>query len=1266
MKYNIGLDLGIGSVGWSVIGIDEANNPTHIVDANVLLVNSMEDRQGNLASAKRRGSRGTRRLIRRKAHRIKRVKSLIKSDLGILPDNEFYSNLKIDVYETKAKGLHERLLKEELAIILVHYVKHRGFKSNRKKPTEGNKEDGKLLEGISKLRVELEGKGLMPSEYLYQRVLAGKNVRNHDTYEIVFERSAIKREAEEILQKQIEFGVCSQEFADKYIKIFESQRDFSDGPGGESKWKVDFAKLYGKCNFRKDEYRASKACPSFEVFRALQRITNERFLIKDEYTEVSRKGEMILTPKKGKFTKDEIKQIYNKALSKSKMKFTYDDLIKMFGSKYEFNIEISKKGYIDAIKAYKKSVNISDDVRVDVNDGAHIDGFRVFLDKEKGKKDFIEFKQYWKIANSLKNELGDEFHNLSIEQLDDIATGLSYYRTDERLKQYFQKEADLVSEVAKFDYTNKEIEAFLTLDVNSDTSSLSLSLIQDLNKLLFEGFEYTVAMEKLGYDHSKVDRNVEKKEYLPNLEQILEIYPNEMSNPRVNRVVGRTMKVINEIIKKYGRPYNIHVESARDIANIQSKRNEINFSMLSNFDRNVRLKNEIVEKYPHMFTNAISVSKDDVIKYRLYREQKGICLYTGEKIKENALFTNDYQIDHIVPYSRCYDDTYKNKTLTTTAANTAKTNKTPLEYFNGKKDELETFKERLSSNIYISKSKKNMYLAEEISTEFKDRSLNDTRFINQYVKTILEDNLIIDGKIKFYNGTVVNNVKKLWGIAYLTHSIENENYSRKLIYNVVEAYCDDNKITVKLKSRVPNPNINAIGELIHEFKLEEKKVKNQSEEEIENYNDRIVKLFENKSEVVNKLYDLKKLELDDAYESVKKDDSYAELVRESVLFALSEIYSTTKKDEMKKNRNNHLHHALDAVAVAMMNDSTFIKMTNYLQAKEYKKTGCDDLLINPETGEVIDSDLDKLRNELQPYPNFLDEVKYRIYELDAEKQKELFDKYFNDGYERSIRPLFPVKERVDRTGGSLHKETIYGKDKQLNMLTKRVSVANLKLSDFQKDGLWLEWIKDPSRKPTYDAICEWLKNKKTEYPVLPNGNFVKKVEIRAMSSDDKAIKISEDKYAEVDKVVAIDLYKSKSGIRNNIHVFQRNNFNINQEDNYNRNATDFSCMISWGGSKNYEIIQYSDLCDKYLMFGRLYPGDLIQFKKIVKSKEDKAAVYTGYLVGYTGGLLEISSIVGDQLDFIDSGLFSGILERTRVSISTIQSIRKVNIDVLGY
>ncbi len=77
----------------------------------------------------------------------------------------------------------------------------------------------------------------------------------------------------------------------------------------------------------------------------------------------------------------------------------------------------------------------------------------------------------------------------------------------------------------------------------------------------------------------------------------------------------------------------------------------------------------------------LSPNGQDILKYRLWHDQQGICLYTGKKIPLEELFQPGYDIDHILPYSITFDDSYRNKVLVTSQANREKGNRTPYEYF---------------------------------------------------------------------------------------------------------------------------------------------------------------------------------------------------------------------------------------------------------------------------------------------------------------------------------------------------------------------------------------------------------------------------------------------------------------------------------------------------------------------------------------------------------------------------------------------------------
>src|SRR5690606_33067436 len=113
MAKILGLDIGISSVGWGIID-DETGE---IIDAGVRI---FEEAQRN-ANEERRSFRGTRRLIRRRVHRLERAKQLLEQ-YGFPLDGIG----KYDPYLARYHAIYGEVSKEELAAALYHLIKRRG------------------------------------------------------------------------------------------------------------------------------------------------------------------------------------------------------------------------------------------------------------------------------------------------------------------------------------------------------------------------------------------------------------------------------------------------------------------------------------------------------------------------------------------------------------------------------------------------------------------------------------------------------------------------------------------------------------------------------------------------------------------------------------------------------------------------------------------------------------------------------------------------------------------------------------------------------------------------------------------------------------------------------------------------------------------------------------------------------------------------------------------------------------------------------------
>ena len=265
MDFRLGLDIGIASVGWCLL-----DNEDRIMNAGVRLFPEAKSDENQT----RRARRGTRRLLRRRHHRLERVRKLLFEYKIINNENsDFYIN-EITPYELRRKGLYEKLSKRELAIALYHLVKRRGagdfnIESSNKDEDEGTK--GILL----KNQKRLEEGYICESQLKYleeNKKIRGIN-NNYKTTDYI-------KEAKKILEIQKEYySELDNNFEEKYIDILSGRRKYFEGPGKGSAygWKNQeewMDKLVGNCTYFPEELRLVKNSYTAELFNLLNDLNN--------------------------------------------------------------------------------------------------------------------------------------------------------------------------------------------------------------------------------------------------------------------------------------------------------------------------------------------------------------------------------------------------------------------------------------------------------------------------------------------------------------------------------------------------------------------------------------------------------------------------------------------------------------------------------------------------------------------------------------------------------------------------------------------------------------------------------------------------------------------------------------------------------------------------------------------------------------------------------------------------------------------------------
>ncbi|WP_138416612.1 type II CRISPR RNA-guided endonuclease Cas9 [Aquibacillus sediminis] len=265
-RYTLGLDIGIGSVGWGII--DENQD---IIDAGTRLFPEADVSNND----GRRTYRGTRRLLRRRSHRVQRIKNLLK-EFDIIESDHNLSYEKLNTpYHIRVKGLNEKLMKNEIAIALTHIGKRRGI-HNVDATDEDKGNELSTKDQIVRNEKNLENRFVC--ELQLERLNTNGQVRGHENR---FKTSDYVIEAKQLLATQAKHhSEINNNFIDKYIDLIQSRREYYEGPGfgSEYGWDQDIKKWYeqmmGKCSYYPEELRSVKEAYSAQLFNLLNDLNN--------------------------------------------------------------------------------------------------------------------------------------------------------------------------------------------------------------------------------------------------------------------------------------------------------------------------------------------------------------------------------------------------------------------------------------------------------------------------------------------------------------------------------------------------------------------------------------------------------------------------------------------------------------------------------------------------------------------------------------------------------------------------------------------------------------------------------------------------------------------------------------------------------------------------------------------------------------------------------------------------------------------------------
>ncbi len=791
MDYRLGLDVGTNSLGWAVLELDENGEPCAIADAGSRIFNDGRNAKSKATLA---ATRQEKRSARRRRDRFKQRQTFLLSELtkaGLFPEDESEREaLKgLDPLELRASALTEPLAPHEIGRAFFHINQRRGFKSNRKDTSEETT-SGKVADSIHKLLADMElmEQKLSKEEY--------KELSKEEKKEVRGQIILGKKQALEYLQKNdlltfgsflwqrrrnkqptrartgndklYEFYPTRELLEDEFHKIWRAQaRHHPNLLTEEAKERIHHAifsqrplksQEIGLCTYMSmsGQKRAHRALPGFQRYRIYSEVNNLNWRTSQGLSEV-------------------------KAYPEAR-----DAIVEMLERVSTRNGQVS----FNKIKNVLKQQGLAEG--------------NIELNLESDKRKGLDGNATSRLMQQ-EDCVGEQWHEWPPDQQDAFVTLLLSDKEDEEVLAVMQSE-----------YGLDDVDAQTCLEASSrlpeGTGNLSLKAAQLLEEkmrddcLIQPDAVCAVAKdrEEQGDFRNPLNRTAGSEELLDELpyygeafQETGHIIPGDnklqeyeshgdkrkyyggVSNVTVHIALNQIRALVNELIRRYGRPASIAIEMARELPMGVEKKREEEKRQRENQEQNERFDRILRE-------HGRSPNRENRLRLRLWEEldedpSGRMCPFSGSRIGIADLFNGNTEIEHLLPFSRSLDDSRANKVLCTRQANRDKGQQGPYEAFHNRAGY--NWGEIIERAQRLPKAKQwrfyedawNKYDEQE---GFLKRHLNDTAYIGRLAKEYLE-NICLFNKINVLTGSHTALLRRYWGLNSLLRDSNQPEQQKK-------------------------------------------------------------------------------------------------------------------------------------------------------------------------------------------------------------------------------------------------------------------------------------------------------------------------------------------------------------------------------------------------------------------------------------------------------------------------------------------------------
>lgn len=705
---------------------------------------------------------------------------------------------KIQAYKWRTDALSKQLTKEEAAYVLTEIN------------NDLNKSSG-YLGAISDRSKELYFNKETVGQYLYKQLIKSSHSRLKNQ---VFYRQDYLDEFETIWETQAKFH------PELTKKLKEEIRDiiiFYQRKLKSQKGLVSFCEFESKVIEIDGKKKtiglrvAPKSSPLFQEFKIWQVLNNVL---------IRKKGSKKRTVKNDNQVSlfEEEKEVFNFDLEAKEQLFeelnikgnlSGIDVIKLLGYKpIEWEINFSAiEGNRTNKSLYEAYLKILEIAGYDVKD----------ILKVKSTKDEVDLADLNVPASEIKKMVKSIFESLGINtevlnfnaELDgkDLEQQASYqlwhllYSAEDDSKKY--PEEDILTYgndniglkkqlCSKFGFSPDHAKILVNVAFSDDYGNLSSKAMRKIFPYIKE-HQYSDACDLAGYRHSKhslTKDELKTRKLKPALELLKK---NSLRNPVVEKILNQMVNVVNTLLeteRKKDPDFHfdeIRIELARELKKNAKERAEMTLNINS-----AKIRHDNIVKKLQTEFGIKNPTSNDIVRYKLYAELKNNSykdLYTNTYIPREKLFTKEIDIEHIIPQSKAFDNSFSNKTLAFRQDNLDKGNQTAIDYIEGKfgHEKLEKFLERISS-LYeaglknkdnpeegISKAKfqKLQKRESDIGEGFAERDLRDSQYIAKQAKNMLFQ---ITRAIVSTSGSITDRLREDWGLIDIMKELNLPKY----------------------------------------------------------------------------------------------------------------------------------------------------------------------------------------------------------------------------------------------------------------------------------------------------------------------------------------------------------------------------------------------------------------------------------------------------------------------------------------------------------